>query len=122
MHEGILLRPEHGNAARLPVHPREERRRARRRVAPLRALIDGQRYQIVNWSNNGFAISDFPGGNLTLGQPFDLTIAIPLSGPKGRVRIQVHVTRYDAKASILAFAFGSIDDLTFEILTRYAVD
>jgi len=100
-----------------------ERRRARRRHSPLRAIIDGNRYEIVNWSANGFAIRDFAGGKVTLGQPFLLTIAIPLSGPQGSARISVRVTRYDAVKGVLAFAFGqSVDDRTLEILTRYALD
>lgn len=109
-------------STRGPTFSGTERRRARRRCAPLRAIIDGERYRILNWSNNGFAISDFRGESLALGEPLDLTIAIPLSGPKGRTRIQVRVSRYDANRKVLAFSFRSIDDRTFEILTRYAAD
>lgn len=117
----VAKRPESAAPSGLPVGG--DRRRARRRHSPLRAIIDGNRYEIVNWSANGFAIRDFAGGKVTLGQPFLLTIAIPLSGPQGSARISVRVTRYDAVKGVLAFAFGqSVDDRTLEILTRYALD
>lgn len=101
---------------------RIERRRARRRFAPLRAIIGGERYRVLDWSKNGFAISGWNGGALGTGQPVDLILAIPLSGPKGRTRLTVHVTRHDPQKNVVAFAFGSIDNTTFEILTRYAQD
>jgi hypothetical protein len=117
---GAVTRTESGQPS---DYAGNDRRRARRRHSPLRAIIDGQRYEIVNWSANGFLITDFRAGKVTLGQPFLLTIAIPLSGPQGHARIRVRVTRYDAAKGLLAFAFGqSVDDRTLEILTRYATD
>jgi hypothetical protein len=107
--------------ARLTMHRGVERRGARRRISPLRALIDGHRYRVMDWSDTGFAVGGFD-GEVRPGQVMVVTVAVPLSGPRGRVRLTATVARYDQDRRVLAFSFSDGDAAAVELFTRYAME
>ncbi|MGB0749880.1 MAG: PilZ domain-containing protein [Magnetospiraceae bacterium] len=94
----------------------DERRTQARYTGPdVRFEIDGEIYQISNWSLGGCYIENYE-GELTSGSVFDITAIGPEKGGMTPVEVRARVMRYDPARRSLAVRFNARNRTAYKLL------
>jgi mannuronan synthase len=85
---------------------------------PMRATIDGQTYQVHDWSMNGFAIE---AGGFTVGKSVMASLAIPFDGYEFGLTVPSEILYSSAPMKRTSFVFLDLEDGQAGLL-RYVTD